>query len=134
MSAVTGQLTSTPTFFQRLPDKQAGSVFVDVAIVDQRIGATVIQQEVFLRKVDLEHVENWDSRHSLQPRILHLAFPHHLASQHDLAHQHGLAVHPEKKTLVHFACEMTYLTHYVRFGVNLIVGETVQSCHEIEQR
>ena len=99
----------------------------------QRIGATVIQQEDFHRRVDLEHVENSDSRHSLQPRILHLAFPHHLATYHDLAHQRGLAVHPEKKTLAHFACERSYLTHRVRFDVNLIVGETVQSCHEIEQ-
>ena len=51
---------------------------MDVASVAQRIGATVIQQEDFHRRDDLEHVENWDSRHSLQPRILHLAFPHHL--------------------------------------------------------
>ena len=106
---------------------------MDVAIVAQRIGTTVIQQQDLHRTVELEHVENWDSRHSLQPQILRLAFPHHLATQHDLAHQHGLAVHPEKKTLVHFACEMSSLTHRVRFDVNLIVRETVQSCHEIEQ-
>ena len=71
----------------------------------ERIGATVNQQEDFHRRFDLEHVENWDSRHSLQPRILQLAFPHHLVSQHDLARQLGLAVQLEKKTLVHFACE-----------------------------
>ena len=99
----------------------------------QRIGEPVIQQEDFPRKADLEHVENWDSRHSLQPRILHLALPHRLVSQYDLAHQHELAVHPEKKTLVHLACEMSSLSHRVRSHVNLIVGETVQSCHEVEQ-
>ena len=34
----------------------------------QRIGATatVVQQKDFHRRVDLEHVENWDSRHSLE--------------------------------------------------------------------
>ena len=108
---------------------------MDVAIVAQRIGATVSQQEDFLRKLDLdlEHVENRDSRHSLQPRILDLAFPHHLVSHHDLTHQHGLVVHPEKKTLVHFACEVSSPVHRVHSDVNLIVGETVQSCHEIEQ-
>ena len=106
---------------------------MDVAIVAQRIGATVIQQEDFHRRVDLEHVENWDSRHSLQPRILHLASPHPLVSQHDLARQLGLAVQPEKKTPAHFACEVNLLTHRVRFDVNLIVGENVQNCHEIEQ-
>ena len=97
------------------------------------VAAAVIQQEDFHWRVDLEHVENWDPRHSLQPRILHLAFPHHLVSQHDLARQLGLAVQAEKKTLVHFACEANLLTHRVRFDVNLVVGETVQNCHEIEQ-
>ena len=105
---------------------------MDVAIVAQ-IGATVIQQEDLHRRIDLEHVENWDSRHSLQPRILHLAFSHHLVSQHDLARQLVLAVQPEKKTLVHFACEVSSLIHRVHSDVNLIVGETVQNCHEIEQ-
>ena len=95
--------------------------------------ATVEQQEDFHRRVDLEHVENWDSRHSLQLRILHLAFPHHLVSQHDLARQLGLTVHHEKKTLVHFACEVSSLTHRVRFDVNLIVGGNVQNCREVEQ-
>ena len=94
---------------------------MDVAIVAQRIGATVIQQEDFHGRVDLEHVENWDSRHSLQPRILDLSFPHHLVSQHDLARQLGLAVQPEKKTL---SCALLLLT--------LIVGETVQNCHEMK--
>ena len=104
---------------------------MDVAIVAQRIGATVIQQEDYYRRDDLEHVENWG--HLLQPRILHLAIPHHLVSQHDLAHQHGLAVHLEKNTLVHFACEANLLTHRVHSDLNLIVGETVQNYHEIEQ-
>ena len=106
---------------------------MDVAIVAQRIGTTVIQHEDFHRRDDLEHVEHWDSRHLLQPRILHLAFPHHLVSQHDVAHQHRLAVHLEKKTLVHFAREESSLIHRVHSDVNLIVGETVQNCHEIEQ-
>ena len=100
----------------------------------QRIGATVVlQHEDFHQRDDLEHVENWNSRHLLQPRILHVAFPHHLVSQHDLAHQHGLAVHLEKKTLVHFAREVSSLIHRVHSDVNLIVGETVQNYHEIEQ-
>ena len=99
----------------------------------QRIGATVVQHEDFHQGDDLEHVENWDSRHLLQPRIIHFAFPHYLVSQHDLAHQHGLAVHLEKKTLVHFAREVSSLIHRVHSDVNLIVGETVQNCHEIEQ-
>ena len=106
---------------------------MDVAIVAQRIGATVIQHEDFHQGDDVEHVENWDSRHLFQPRILHLAFPHHLVSQHDLARQHGLAVQPEKKTLVHFAREVSSLIHRVHSDVNLIVGETVQNYHEIEQ-
>ena len=89
----------------------------------------LIQQEDFLRKVDLdlEHVGNRDSRHSLQPRILDLAFPHPLVSHHDLAHQHGLAVHLEEKTLVQFAWEASSLIHRVHSDVNLIVGETVQN-------
>ena len=40
-------------------------VFVDVAIVAQRIGATVVQREDFHQRDDLEHVENWNSRHLL---------------------------------------------------------------------
>ena len=92
----------------------------------------LIQQEDSHRRVDLEHVEDWDSRHSLQPRILHLAFPHHLVSQHDLARQLGLAVQPEKKALVHCACEANLLTHRVRFDVNLIVGEIDQHRHELK--
>ena len=99
----------------------------------QRIGATVVRHEYFHQRDDLEHVGNWNSRHLLPPRILHLAFPNHLVSQHDLAHQHGLAVHLEKKTLVHFAREVSSLIHRVHSDVNLIVGETVQNCHEIEQ-
>ena len=76
----------------------------------QTLGATVIQQEDFHRRVDLEHVENWDSRHSLQPRIVDFAFPHHLVSQLDLARQLGLAIQLEKKTLVHFACAVSTVT------------------------
>ena len=108
---------------------------MDLAIVAQRIGVIVIQHEDFLRKVDLdlEHVEDWDCRHSLQPQILDLAFPHHLTSQYDLAHQHVLAVHLEKKILVHFAREVSSLIHRVHSDVNLIVGETVQNYHEIDQ-
>ena len=83
--------------------------------------------EGFHRKVDLEHVENWDSRHSLQPRTPHLASPHHRGSHHDLANQHKLAVHHEKRTLVHFACEVSLLSHRVCSDVNLIVGETFRT-------
>ena len=85
------------------------------------------------RLIQRQDVENWDSHHSLQPRILHLAFPHHLVSQHDLPHQHGLAVHPEKNTLVHFARDVCSLIHRVHSDVNLMVGATVQNCHKIEQ-
>ena len=106
---------------------------MDVANVAERIGATVVQHEDFHQRDDPEHVENWDSCHLLQPRILHLAFPLQLVSQHDLAHRHGLAVHLEKKTLIHFAREVSSLIHCVHDDVNLIVGETVQNYHKIEK-
>ena len=83
--------------------------------------ATVIQHEDFHQRDDLEHVEILDSRHLIQPRILHLAFQHHLVSQQNLAHQHGLVVHLEKKTLVHFEREVNSRIPYVHPGVNLIV-------------
>ena len=102
---------------------------MDVAIVVQRTGTIVVPHEHYHQKDDLEHVENWNSRHLFQ---LHLAFPHHLVSQHDLAYLNGLAVYLEK-TLVHFAREVSPLIHRVHSDVNLIVRETVQNYHEIEQ-
>ena len=76
---------------------------MDVVSVTQRIGATatVVQQTDFHRKVHLEHVDNWDFRHSLQPRT-------------------HLAVHHAKRTLVHFACGVSLLTHRVCSDVDLI--------------
>ena len=51
-----------------------------------------------------------------------------MVSQHDLAQQRGLAVHPEKKTLVHFACEVSSLIHRVRSDVNAELPGFLTGC------
>ena len=108
---------------------------MEVVTVSQKIEAiaTVVQQRNAHRRHDLEQVENWDSHHYLQSQTLHLALLKHLVSQHEQANQHGFAVNHEKKILVHFAFEVSLLTHHACFDVNLIVGETVQNFQEVEQ-